>query len=260
MPERLSPQTEQELFNNNLRMLFEFLKNENIMYSPVGGLVLKTIMGENLSARRTNGTIVDFDAVAFGPTQEAIDTTIEKVKAFRKEHLIFPVSLEPVTIGQKVETRGLMKKISEMIGMLSSMRVVPEKEEAYLTYGDIEVEVPWETLQLKDRQINGIPYQSWSDKTIYHRYFVRGGDVQPKPKDENKLIALRKKIETSKSNELPDSYYVNYQEFVRAVSSKYKIKIQLYRMFWQLDKATDGLFSGSSGFMHTLSSRFISNK
>jgi len=95
-----------------------------------------------------------------------------------------------------------------------------------------------------------VSFSVFSAKTTLYRYHVRGGNI--KPKDKPKLARLKQHIEQNGSEQLPDSYYQPYLDFVAEIHQKYPFHVAMYAAFWSLDARLNGKISGSSGFLKNL--------
>jgi len=230
-------------FNDNLRTIDTILKKYKIEYSLVGGLAMKAIIGEKVNARRENGTIYDFDAVALGPDKEAINDAMEELERAKKGKKMFPeIGIEPINFSDSPIP-------AKPFALLSSMRKNP-RGEYFFTYRDIEVAVPPETMRLETILLNGIEFPCFPPKTILYRYLVRGGMM--KEKDDGKLIKLTDFIVAHEHDQLDDSLYAPYLEFAEQIRNRYPLPINVFDLFWKLDHLIGDGISGSAGFIYGL--------
>lgn len=230
-------------FNNNLRTIYTILKMHNIQYSLVGGLAMKAILGEEINARRKNGTIYDFDAVALGPDKGTINDALEELERAKKGKKMFPeIGIEPINFSDSPIA-------PKPFALLSSMRK-NNKDDYFLTYREIEMDVPPETIKLETVLLNGIEFPCFPPKTILYRYLVRGGMM--KEKDDGKLVKLTDFIVAHEHDQLDDSLYAPYLEFAEQIRARYPLPINVFDLFWKLDHLMGDGISGSAGFIYGL--------
>jgi hypothetical protein len=243
MSERLDPTIEQIEFNSHLRTFAQILTSEKIDYSLVGGLALKATLGETITPRRKNGTLVDFDAVAFGPSTQKISETITAIQHEKGVQIVFPdVGIEGIEFSDTT-----LKHSNRM--MLSSMRK-NSFGEYFLVYRDIEVKIPSETMVVHPRMVNGVEFPCFSAKTLLYRYLIRGGIA--KEKDLDKLTGLCDYIYNHENENPSDELYVPYLEFAEKIREKSPHTIKLYDAYWSVDHALGNRISGSTGFLYGL--------
>lgn len=168
MSEKLANQ-EYDLFTGNLAKIQKCLVSHGVRYSLVGGLAIKAISDGKVNPRRSNGTIYDFDAVAISPSSTIIGQAIAELEKESYQKALFPsIGIESATFSD------VPRKPIIPLAFLSSTRV-DSAGRYFLTHGNIEVEVPAETMELRDRKLNGVTFQTFPAKTILLRYLTRGG-------------------------------------------------------------------------------------
>lgn len=230
-------------FNDNLKTIDIILKKHNIQYSLVGGLAMKAILGGKVSARRENGTIYDFDAVALGPDKKSIENALKELEKAKKGKKMFPeIGIEPINFSDSPIS-------AKPLALLSSMRK-NAKGDYFLTYRNIEVVVPPETIKLETVLLNGIEFPCFPPKTILYRYLIRGGMM--KEKDDGKLVKLTDFIVAHEHDQLDDSLYAPYLEFAEQIRTRYPLPINVFDLFWKLDHLMGDGISGSAGFIYGL--------
>ncbi len=241
--------TDQELqqFTDNLSTVQESLAAHGVRYSLVGGLAIKAILGEAVHPRRPNGTIIDFDGMAFGPNTEAIDAALSQLRPFSKGRVFPEVGIESCIFGPAPQPH------TSPIELLSSLRV-DDHGNFFLAYRDIEVEIPPETMEVRPRLLNGVAFPCFPAKTILFRYLTRGGIM--KSKDDKKLYELEEYIVKHWDEEPSDHLYRPYLAFVETVRDRYPRAIWMYDAYWNIDQATGGRISGSKGIVYSLISNF----
>lgn len=236
---------ENAAFTEHLKTIDSILKKHGVEYSLVGGLALKAIFGENVPARRDNESrsIHDFDAVAFGPDQETIDKALKEIRQIKKGQKNFPpVGVEPI----RFSDRGARYS---PLSYLSTMRK-DSQGRYFLAYSNIEVEVPAETMVVKDQTLNGISLPVFSEKTIFWRFFTRGGAM--KIKDEEKLRQLHFHIINNGITQPEDNLYEPYFNFIKQINEKYPFRIRLWNYHWNNDQRSGGRISGSRALEWTI--------
>lgn len=243
MAEQKRFSNEQRVFTANLSLIQQTLAQAGVQYSLVGGMAIKAITEGDIPARRSNGTIYDFDAVAFGPDTQTIKRVLDQLAPHTAKPLFPEMGLESSPIGLSINPNG-----STGLEMLSSMRVDDGK--FFLVYKDIEEEVPPETVAVKTRLLNGIPFPCFPAKTILFRYLTRGGVM--KPKDDEKLRKFEDYIVAHWDEEPDDLLYRPYLAFAERVRERYPRSISLFDAFWTFDHAIGDRISGSKGFFYSL--------
>lgn len=245
MCEKLINNQEYDLFTGNLARIRNRLSTHGVRYSLVGGLALKAISDGKVNPRRSNGTIYDFDAVAIGPIGSVIDQAISELERESSHTAIFPsIGIESATFSD-VPQKSIIP-----LAFLSSIRI-DSAGRYFLTHGNIEVEVPAETMELRDRKLNGITFQTFPAKTILLRYLTRGGVT--KEKDHEKLIHFyNEHILQNWYGEPADDMYIPYLEFADKIRKEYPISVRMFQAYWGFDQVTGNRLSGNSGFLYSL--------
>jgi len=234
-----SPEQENILFNQHLKKISDVLNQRGIKYSLVGGLALNGILEKEIPARRKNGSRVDLDAVAIGPDRKTIDEALKELEPYKKEPMFPELGVEPIHFGdQKIAHNPLT--------LLSTMRKNDEKY--FLVFRDLEVEVPAETMKLREVLVNGVPFSCFSDKTILFRYLTRNGLM--KPKDDEKLHELEDYIIDHWNEETDDKLYKPYLYFAEQLRERYPIAKLLTEGYWLLDHSLRGKISGMAGVIY----------
>lgn len=229
-------------FTDNLETIRATMEHHGVEYSLVGGLAIKAILGQEVHPFRGNGTVIDFDAIAFGPNLETIQSALAELQPHTKQLLFPELGIEPCIIGTPTKTGG------SPLELLSSLR--KNAGRYYLEYRDISVEVSPETMAVRPRLINGVAFPCLPAKTIYYRYLTRGGLL--KAKDDSKLNDLGRYIVAHEADEPTDSLYSPYLDFVMQIHNKYPIGARLFDIFWSVDHALSGKISGSKGAVYGL--------
>lgn len=208
---------------------------------------MKAILGEKVNVRRKNGTIYDFDAVALGPDKGAINDALKELGEAKEGKKMFPeIGIEPVIFS---DSPIAVKPLA----LLSSMRK-NTKGDYFLTYRDIEVAVPPETMKLETVLLNGIEFPCFPPKTILYRYLVRGGIM--KEKDDKKLVKLEDFIVANEKDQpyddrlRDDRLYVPYLEFAEKIRDRYPVSINVFNLLWNLDHFMGDGISGSARFIY----------
>lgn len=236
-----APERELQQFTDNLSIIKNILEKHNVTYSLVGGLALKAILNQDAYPLRSNGTVVDFDALAFGPSNGSVKAALDELEPFTKQRLFPEVGIEPSRFGPPKQSAP------SPLELLSSLRVSPDGK-FFLTYRDIEQEIPAETMEIRPRSLNGIPFPCFPAKTTLFRYLTRGGMM--KPKDDDKLKALDDHIVSHWDEEPGDDLYVPYLDFAEKIREKYPLPVGAYDLYWRIDKAIGGKISGSKGLVY----------
>lgn len=240
--------TENASFTQQLQFISDLLR-ERGKYSIVGGLAVEALLGVPVSARRANGTLRDFDAVALGPNTDPIKKALDYFELHRSVVSLFPaVGIETVVASDE-------KTPSSRLTMLSSMRR-DSKGRFFLVYRGVEVEIPEETIQLNEVYLNGVPFSCFPAKTILYRYLVRGAIM--KPKDEKKIFGLEKHIVSHWDKEPADELYRPYLAFAEEVRERYPRVVGAFDAYWRFDNWTGGRMSSDSGFLYKFIALFHS--
>lgn len=235
----LPPEIRRDLYIRDLKTIQEELAKTGIKYVIVGGIPLRAILGQDVQYARLNSTTPDFDTLGLGPNAEAIEEAEKHVRSLSFANPLFPdVSIEPATFSDKPQHRGPILSTQ----FLSGLRI-NSKGQMFLTYRDVEEEIPPETMSPVEYTYGGISFPSLPAKTIWYRYLVRGGLI--KPKDEAKLDALADYIRKNCPNDPPDELYKAFIAFSIRVYSCYPHALGLFEAYWKLDQLLDGLLSGS---------------
>lgn len=209
---------------------------------------MKMYLQETLHPYRENGTLVDFDGLAFGPNQYAVWAMLDDLDDAREDNPDFPeMGIESATFAAQLPPHSAL-------ATLSGLRV--HKGQYFLTYRGIEKQIPPETMQPKYRSINGVEMPVFPAKTILHRYTLRGGVL--KPKDQVKTKRLQAYIQEHEADELSDEYYQPYVEFAQQIQDRYKLLVGLYKLFWHMDSKLGGKISGAKGWVYKLIPHFTS--
>jgi len=208
---------ENTLFTQHLRTTVYYLKRRDIVGSFVGGSALYAISGKAMPARRKNGTIYDLDFLATGPNSEVVRLAQRELRHISRT----PAFWEFPEIGMETILFGERPRFNSPLALLSYTRV--ENNRCYLGYGDIEEEIPLETMQTQERLLNGVSVPIFPRKTIAYRYLTRG--CAPKLKDEQKLTMLWKHIRDNPEQEFGDEYYKPYINFVNLVQERYPARV-----------------------------------
>lgn len=236
----------EEQFLRNLNDIMARLSSWNIRYAVVGGMALRAILEKPVEHVRSNGTMVDFDAVALGPEQETIQRAWSDIKGWTKKKPFCPeFGLEPVQFGERPSKRSKNQ-------FLSGVRK-DDQGNFYLTYRDIEQPIPRETMEIVPRQYGGVTIPTFPAKTTLFRYLVRGGVL--KPKDDRKLVELDN-WGIRQEGGLSDGLYAPYLVFAERVRERYPLSTDLYGLYWTLDQLLGGRISGSGGYIYGLIERF----
>ena len=233
-------------FTENLATIQTTLEQYGVEYSLVGGLAVKAILGQPVLPFRENGTVIDFDALAFGPDLGTIQSALTELQPHTKQLLFPELGMEPCIFGIP-RAEG-----SSPFELLSSMCV--DNGRYLLRYRDIAVEVPPETMAVQARTINGIAFPCLPAKTILYRYLTRGGVM--KGKDDAKLTVLGDYIVKHEASEPSDFLYRPYLDFAERVRDHYPRAVQFYNFFWSVDHAVGGKISGSKGMLYSWISHF----
>lgn len=242
-----SSASENYLFTKNLEIISSALTGCQVNYSIVGGLALNAILGKNVNFRRANHTPIDFDAIVFGPDPATIGQALNELSQKKHGRIAFPeLGIEPVIFSDQPAPPSPFT-------MLSNMRV-DTTSRYFLTFRDIEVEVPPETMHTSARWVNGVSFSCLPAKTILFRYLTRWG--MEKKKDDSKLHALEDYIIQNWTSEPDDILYRPYLEFAELIREKYPLAVALTDAFWATDYALGGIISGSPGFIYGLIKNF----
>lgn len=235
------------LYTCHLHTIADTLAKDAIEYSLVGGLAIKATLEKPGVPKRDNGTLIDFDAVAFGPDAQRIQTSLATLKIQRCQREVFPeLGIEPIELSDTpLPHKNTM--------MLSSMRR-NSNGEYFLVYRDIEVKIPSETMKLHMRSVNGVDFPCFCAKTLLFRYLIRGGIA--KEKDLDKLTELESYIICHPSENPKDELYAPYLDFVERIREAYPRTIRVYDAYWSIDHAMGDRISGSSGFLYGLIKHF----
>lgn len=252
MPERLhkknTPEAQRK-FNDHLGIISDHFGTASPDQQPplnslVGGAAINAIFKKYLSPYRANGTPVDIDGIIFDSDMEKALTTMESIDAIRTTEPAFP------EVGFELTPFSDSLLGYSWLTMLSGMRV-DSQGVVYMNFRDIEQEIPQETLELHTVHLNGIPFQMFPEKTIWWRYFLRGGGIL-KPKDATKVALLDQYIKTSAPAQPDAKHYEAYRDFSDRISQKYGGWLKLYEGYWKFDQMTGGKISGSKGFFYKL--------
>ena len=240
MNERLNLELENSLFNQHLATIGRVLGEHGVEYSLVGGLALNAILGKPVSARRPNGSRVDFDAVAIGPDIFTIKEALKELESHKKEPMFPSVGIEPIHFGDgRIPYNPLT--------VLSTMR--KDSQGGFsLVFRDLEVKVPPETMKLQRVLVNGVPFSCFPTKTIFWRYGDRTGSI--KPKDVNKLTEFSQYITGNNSQEPGDELYGAYFIFAEQIKQRYPAAKVATESFWKFDRFLNGRISGASGIVY----------
>lgn len=243
MAENKSSNVENIRFTENLQKIDAILNRHKIEYSLVGGLALKAILGEAVPARRKNGTVHDFDAIAIGPDSSSINQALTELTQVKGRDPLFPeIGIEPIAFSDKPVPYGPLTT-------LSTMRR-DKRDRFFLVYRDIEVPIASETMAVKRVKLNGIELPVLPEKTIFYRYLVRGGLL--KMKDDDKLNLLARHISSNKISNPNDELYAAYMEFVSKIGEEHPLPLKLFETFWKADHALGELFSSAPGMIYGL--------
>lgn len=243
MPERPSKSVENARFTSNLKVIDTVLKKHGVSYSLVGGLALKAILGETVPARRDNGTVYDFDAVAIGPDRKTIKSAMEELEILRKNDELFPeVGVEPIVFSDGPIHYSPLTTLSTMRKNFQG--------DFSLVYRSVEVPVPKETMEIQEVDLNGIKLPVFPAKTIFYRYLTRGGLL--KMKDDEKLAKLQRFITDNHITEPPNALYAPYIDFIIQIGQKHPNARSMFEIFWNVDRLLGNKISGASGFIYGL--------
>ncbi len=239
MPEQLPPQVENEIFTENLRIISSTLRDNGVLGFCVGGLPITATLGKTVTARRPgNGTVTDFDYLGLGPDEKTILKTTEQLRRIGKTRPVFPdIGIEPASFQSTPVPPAPFK-------LLSGVRIDPRSRKIFLFYQGIEVEVPSETMRPQSGEINGVPFTIPPLKTLWWRAIERGGML--KLKDDTKLFGLADYIRKNCPDNPPDELYSSHLDFILKVNQQYPFYVNLYQMYWEIDRRLNGRISGAS--------------
>lgn len=238
---------ERDLYIANLKTISETLNNYGVLYSVVGGIAVRAILGKDVEYRRKNRTIPDFDAQALQTSPHIIKEANNKFKELHKKNSMFP------SVGLDSATLGTWKPNRNPFSLLSGLHI--DNNRYFLTFRDLKVEIPSETVQTRQVSYGGVAFSCFPSKTIWIRHLTRGASFLKK-KDLVKLEELYRHIGLHHEDEPPDEMYTPYMEFVLKAIEKYPFVTDFYNFWWLFDSAVGGFFSGQEGFIYDLIEKF----
>lgn len=239
---KFSP-TEPE-FLYHLERIIEITKANNTDVVVVGGIALRSAMGQSVEFQRKNGSIPDVDMVGLGPNSENIRKTNDEIKLYRKNKPNCPaIGLESVKFSDTATFKY------PLLEMLSGLRR-DSNGDFSLTFRSIDVPISSETMLPISRSYGGVEVPTLPQETILHRYSVRMGYL--KPKDEEKIEAFRQHIEKTGGDHLDPKLYIPYLEFCQKINKEYPLVVGVTRTYWNFDKAIGGKISGNNDFFYRL--------
>jgi hypothetical protein len=237
---------DQRLYAFSLRSIRTELERAGVDYVLVGGLPVRAVLGEAIEGRRRNGTLIDVDMIGLGPDRDRIENVRRRFRELSARDRHFPeVGIEPAVFAN--EERG-----GRSMQFLSGLEVGDGKY--FLTYRDIKVEIPPESMRKVNREVLGVMMPSLPAETLMWRYVVRGGVV--KPKDEEKLARLNTWVVGHPEEQITPQSRAAFEAFTEAVVDRYRFAVNLYKAYWQIDRLTGDRISGSKGWVYGLIEMF----
>lgn len=210
----------------------------------VGSTALSAVQEQSTPWERPNGTTPDLDILARLDNHE-LDILNSKLRAIAKRDPSYPEAhAEPILSEPNPSRFQLLTQTTENNGTWS------------LHYGEASQEIPEETMQpVPVTSREGIRFPTLPPMTLFFRYLVRGGSVV-KPKDEEKLLTFWSFcLENPHLSPKPETYFP-YLIFIQTVGQIYPGRQKLFSLYWKLDHALGGFFSGSTGPIHNIKAFF----
>lgn len=239
---RIYALTDKDAHRITLSTIQEIFTRKAIVFSPVGGDAVRAILGKDIQDKRKNGTKTDFDGLAWGPDEVTILEAIDEVRQSL-------VDVDGPDLGIELAEFGQVKRTNGPLAILSGLRV--DADRFFLTYGEIEEEIPTETMRLTGCCYGGVELPCLPAKTILFRYLVRGGEM--KPKDDKRLLELENYIVNHWTEQPEDYLYRPYLRFAEKVREQYPLQVGLYHTYWWLDHILGDRISGSGSYLYNRS-------